>query len=56
VNVLWGDMSLIGPRRMRLLTTLLEKVLEDYGVPTPRQTRHDGWAQVNGLRGADANR
>jgi len=53
VNVLWGDMSLIGPRPHALAhDNYFEKVLEDYAFRHHVKPGMTGWAQVNGLRGA----
>jgi undecaprenyl-phosphate galactose phosphotransferase/putative colanic acid biosynthesis UDP-glucose lipid carrier transferase len=53
VNVLRGDMSLIGPRPHALAhDNYFEKVLEDYAFRHHVKPGMTGWAQVNGLRGA----
>jgi undecaprenyl-phosphate galactose phosphotransferase/putative colanic acid biosynthesis UDP-glucose lipid carrier transferase len=53
MNVLWGDMSLIGPRPHALAhDNYFEKVLEDYAFRHHVKPGMTGWAQVNGLRGA----
>jgi len=53
VNVLRGDMSLIGPRPHAIAhDNYFEKVLEDYAFRHHVKPGMTGWAQVNGLRGA----
>jgi Undecaprenyl-phosphate glucose phosphotransferase len=53
VNVLRGDMSLIGPRPHAIVhDNYFEKVLEDYAFRHHVKPGMTGWAQVNGLRGA----
>lgn len=53
VNVLRGDMSLIGPRPHALAhDNYFEKVLGDYAFRHHVKPGMTGWAQVNGLRGA----
>jgi undecaprenyl-phosphate galactose phosphotransferase/putative colanic acid biosynthesis UDP-glucose lipid carrier transferase len=53
VNVLRGDMSLIGPRPHALAhDDHFEKVLRDYAFRHHVKPGMTGWAQVNGLRGA----
>jgi len=53
VNVLRGDMSLIGPRPHALAhDNYFEKLLEDYAFRHHVKPGMTGWAQVNGLRGA----
>jgi undecaprenyl-phosphate galactose phosphotransferase/putative colanic acid biosynthesis UDP-glucose lipid carrier transferase len=53
INVLRGDMSLIGPRPHALAhDNYFEKVLEDYAFRHHVKPGMTGWAQVHGLRGA----
>jgi len=53
VNVLRGDMALIGPRPHALAhDNHFEKVLRDYAFRHHVKPGMTGWAQVNGLRGA----
>jgi undecaprenyl-phosphate galactose phosphotransferase/putative colanic acid biosynthesis UDP-glucose lipid carrier transferase len=53
VNVLRGDMSLIGPRPHALAhDNYFEKVLEDYAFRHHVKPGMTGWAQAHGLRGA----
>jgi Undecaprenyl-phosphate glucose phosphotransferase len=53
INVLRGDMSLIGPRPHALAhDTYFETVLADYAFRHHVKPGMTGWAQVNGLRGA----
>jgi Undecaprenyl-phosphate glucose phosphotransferase len=53
INVLLGDMSLIGPRPHALAhDNYFEKVLEDYAFRHHVKPGMTGWAQVHGLRGA----
>jgi undecaprenyl-phosphate galactose phosphotransferase/putative colanic acid biosynthesis UDP-glucose lipid carrier transferase len=53
VNVLRGEMSLIGPRPHALAhDNYFEKVLEDYAFRHHVKPGMTGWAQVHGLRGA----
>jgi undecaprenyl-phosphate galactose phosphotransferase/putative colanic acid biosynthesis UDP-glucose lipid carrier transferase len=53
MNVLRGDMSLIGPRPHALAhDNYFEKVLEDYAFRHHVKPGMTGWAQVHGLRGA----
>jgi undecaprenyl-phosphate galactose phosphotransferase/putative colanic acid biosynthesis UDP-glucose lipid carrier transferase len=53
VNVLRGEMSLIGPRPHALAhDNQFEKVLSDYAFRHHVKPGITGWAQVNGLRGA----
>ena len=53
LNVLRGDMSLIGPRPHALAhDNQFEKLLEDYAFRHHVKPGMTGWAQVNGLRGA----
>jgi undecaprenyl-phosphate galactose phosphotransferase/putative colanic acid biosynthesis UDP-glucose lipid carrier transferase len=53
VNVLRGEMSLIGPRPHALAhDNYFEKVLEDYAFRHHVKPGMTGWAQANGLRGA----
>lgn len=52
INVLRGDMSLIGPRPHALAhDNYFEKVLEDYAFRHHVKPGLTGWAQVHGLRG-----
>ncbi len=53
VNVLMGDMSLIGPRPHALAhDNYFEKVLGDYAYRHHVKPGMTGWAQINGARGA----
>jgi Undecaprenyl-phosphate glucose phosphotransferase len=53
VNVLRGEMSLVGPRPHALAhDNYFEKVLEDYAFRHHVKPGMTGWAQVHGLRGA----
>src|SRR6185437_14892852 len=53
MNVLRGDMSLIGPRPHALAhDNYFEKVLGEYAFRHHVKPGMTGWAQVNGLRGA----
>jgi Undecaprenyl-phosphate glucose phosphotransferase len=53
INVLRGDMSLIGPRPHALAhDNYFEKVLGEYAFRHHVKPGMTGWAQVNGLRGA----
>lgn len=53
INVLLGDMSLIGPRPHALAhDSYFETVLGDYAFRHHVKPGMTGWAQVNGLRGA----
>jgi Undecaprenyl-phosphate glucose phosphotransferase len=53
INVLRGDMSLIGPRPHALAhDNQFERLLEDYAFRHHVKPGMTGWAQVNGLRGA----
>lgn len=53
INVLKGDMSLIGPRPHALAHDhYFEKILEDYAFRHHVKPGLTGWAQCNGLRGA----
>jgi undecaprenyl-phosphate glucose phosphotransferase len=53
LNVVGGDMSLIGPRPHALAhDNYFEKVFEDYAFRHHVKPGITGWAQVNGLRGA----
>ncbi len=53
INVLRGDMSLIGPRPHALAhDNYFEKLLQDYAFRHHVKPGMTGWAQVNGLRGA----
>jgi len=53
LNVLLGQMSLIGPRPHALAhDNQFEKVLRDYAFRHHVKPGMTGWAQVNGLRGA----
>ena len=54
INVLRGDMSLVGPRPIPLSSKdSYRKLLEQYGSPYIVKPGITGWAQVNGVRGAD---
>ena len=53
LNVLWGEMSLIGPRPHALAhDNYFEKLLGDYAFRHHVKPGITGWAQANGLRGA----
>jgi undecaprenyl-phosphate galactose phosphotransferase/putative colanic acid biosynthesis UDP-glucose lipid carrier transferase len=53
INVVRGEMSLIGPRPHALAhDNHFEKLLEDYAFRHHVKPGMSGWAQVNGLRGA----
>ena len=52
VNVLLGDMSVVGPRpHMLLHTETYSKILEEYMIRHFVKPGVTGWAQVNGFRG-----
>ena len=52
INVLKGDMSLIGPRpHMELHTEMYTKLIDEYLVRHMVKPGLTGWAQVNGCRG-----
>jgi putative colanic acid biosynthesis UDP-glucose lipid carrier transferase len=52
INVLWGDMSVVGPRpHMLAHTELFSKEVENYLVRHYVKPGVTGWAQVNGFRG-----
>ena len=52
LNVLTGEMSLIGPRPHPLaLDTFYSKLIENYEIRQHVKPGITGWAQVNGLRG-----
>jgi undecaprenyl-phosphate galactose phosphotransferase/putative colanic acid biosynthesis UDP-glucose lipid carrier transferase len=51
-NVLFGEMSLIGPRpHAKAHDTLYAKLIENYEIRQHVKPGITGWAQVNGLRG-----
>ena len=53
VNVLRGDMSLVGPRPHAIAhDNQFERLLQDYAFRHHVKPGMTGWAQVNGLRGA----
>src|SRR6202034_3192608 len=56
LNVLRGDMSLVGPRPhpigMRASDRLCNEIVEDYAHRHRVRPGITGWAQVNGFRGA----
>lgn len=52
LNVLWGDMSVVGPRpHMLAHTELFSREVENYLVRHYVKPGITGWAQVNGFRG-----
>ena len=52
INVLRGDMTIVGPRpHMLLHTDLYSKLIEKYMVRQISKPGITGWAQVNGFRG-----
>jgi len=55
LNVLLGEMSLVGPRphapQTRVEGKLLHDVIDEYGVRSKMKPGITGWAQVNGARG-----
>ncbi|HTI09304.1 MAG TPA: undecaprenyl-phosphate glucose phosphotransferase [Puia sp.] len=52
VNVLMGDMSVVGPRpHMLLHTETFSKIMEEYMIRHFVKPGVTGWAQVNGFRG-----
>lgn len=52
INVLKGDMSIIGPRpHMELHTQMYKKMVDEYLVRHMVKPGISGWAQVNGCRG-----
>lgn len=55
LNVLWGDMSLIGPRPhaggMKAAGVLYEELVPYYDLRHAVRPGLSGWAQANGLRG-----
>jgi undecaprenyl-phosphate galactose phosphotransferase/putative colanic acid biosynthesis UDP-glucose lipid carrier transferase len=51
-NVLWGEMSLIGPRpHARAHDAFYSKVIDNYEIRQHVKPGITGWAQVHGLRG-----
>jgi exopolysaccharide biosynthesis polyprenyl glycosylphosphotransferase len=52
LNVLWGDMSLVGPRPHALAHDVeYDKLIDRYGLRFRVKPGMTGWAQVNGFRG-----
>lgn len=52
LNVLWGEMSLVGPRPHALAhDEFYARLIEDYELRQHVKPGLTGWAQVNGLRG-----
>jgi putative colanic acid biosynthesis UDP-glucose lipid carrier transferase len=52
VNVLLGNMSLIGPRpHMLVHTSMYSKIMNEYMIRHFLKPGISGWAQVNGYRG-----
>ena len=52
INVLKGDMSIIGPRpHMELHTEMYSKLIDEYPVRHMVKPGITGWAQINGCRG-----
>ena len=52
INVLWGDMSVVGPRpHMLHHTDIYSELIGDYMIRHLAKPGITGWAQVNGFRG-----